>query len=577
MSSQVFYRKWRPQTLSEVVGQQHITQTLSRAIAGGRIGHAYLFCGPRGTGKTSTGRILSKAVNCLAPVEGEPCNQCQMCMAINEGSALDIIEIDAASNRGIEDIRQLREKVVFTPNQARYKVYIIDEVHMITDAAANAFLKTLEEPPSHAIFILATTEPHKILGTIMSRCQRFDFRRLTQASVIDKLQFICGKEQIHAEPEALKLIARVTTGSLRDAENILEQLVSYYGNTIALHQVQSMLGITGDIRTRELAQYLIRKELSAGLNTINGISDDGLDLRQINRELVSYLRDLLLVKSGSEDVVDATSDDLGDMKNLASEASLDFLLAAVKHFGSLDIRLDNYSPLPLEMALIETILSEDKQEHADKVGKSEPVQLVEDKKKSMYSPKQSRSSLTEHDRDHDQGTKTSKSAPDANKAGGSARIIEDKDVDPVSEPAKSNLKSEQIPASVKADDLSDKLPAESSVIDIDYIRNNWRNFIESLRGTGSKGNLDAFMRSACEPINLDDKVLTIGFYHKFHKEYIDDAKYRFLVEQKLHDVFGKPYKLRCIIVDQPKDTKKSLQTEENPLVKTALDRGAKLL
>ncbi len=573
MSSQVFYRKWRPQTLSEVVGQQHITQTLSRAIAGGRIGHAYLFCGPRGTGKTSTGRILSKAVNCLAPVEGEPCNQCQMCTAINEGSALDIIEIDAASNRGIEDIRQLREKVVFTPNQARYKVYIIDEVHMITDAAANAFLKTLEEPPSHAIFILATTEPHKILGTIMSRCQRFDFRRLTQASVIDKLQFICGKEQIHAEPEALKLIARITTGSLRDAENILEQLVSYYGNNIALHQVQSMLGITGDIRTRELAQYLIRKELSAGLNTINGISDDGLDLRQINRELVSYLRDLLLVKSGSEDVVDATSDDLGEMKKLSGETSIDYLLAAVKHFGSLDIRLDNYSPLPLEMALIETILIEEKQEHADKVGKSEPVQLVEDKKKSTYSPKQSRSSLTERDQDN----KASQSAPQTNKAGGGANTIEDKGVVPASEPVKSDLKSEQLQTSVKTDDMSDKHPAEGTVIDIDYIRNNWRNFIESLRGTGSKGNLDAFMRSACEPISLDDKVLTIGFYHKFHKEYIDDAKYRFLVEQKLHDVFGKPYKLRCIIVDQPKDTKKSLQSEENPLVKAALDRGAKLL
>ena len=559
MSSQVFYRKWRPQTLSEVVGQQHITQTLRHAIKSGRIGHAYLFCGPRGTGKTSTGRILSKAVNCLAPVNGEPCNQCQMCTAINESSALDIIEIDAASNRGIEDIRQLREKVIFTPNQARYKVYIIDEVHMITDAAANAFLKTLEEPPAHAIFILATTEPHKILSTVMSRCQRFDFRRLTQASVIAKLQFICSKEEIQAEPEALKLIARVTTGSLRDAENVLEQLVSYYGSNIALHQVQSMLGITGDLRTRELARHIINKDLSAGLNTINSISDDGIDLRQINRELVSYLRDLLLVNSGSEDVVDATSDDLGEMKKLAGGASLDFLLAAVKQFGSLDIRLDNYSPLPLEMALIETILSENKPEQKVRVEKSEPAKPVEEKQKSAYSHKSARQPAAVHG----EADKESKSPEPV--------ISESPEVESTASQPEPEMPS------VIADTPSSVMPPEGTVIDIDYIRSNWKDFIKSLRGTGSKGNLDAFLRSACEPVGLDDSVLTVGFYHEWHKNYIDNPKYRFLVEKKLGEVFGKPYKLHCIIVEQPKEAKKKHNPDEDPIVKAALERGAKLL
>jgi len=187
MTSQVFYRKWRPRTFSEVVGQEHVTRTLCHAVDSERVAHAYLFCGPRGTGKTSTGRILAKAVNCLNSAEGEPCNNCTMCQAINEGSAPDIIEIDAASNRGIDEIRDLRERVNYAPNLARYKVYIIDEVHMITGPAANAFLKTLEEPPPHAIFILATTEPHHILPTISSRCQRFDFRRLSQSAVISKL------------------------------------------------------------------------------------------------------------------------------------------------------------------------------------------------------------------------------------------------------------------------------------------------------------------------------------------------------------------------------------------------------
>ncbi|GAI70863.1 unnamed protein product, partial [marine sediment metagenome] len=236
MASQVFYRKWRPQTLAEVVGQEQVTQTLLNALNNGRVSHAYLFCGPRGTGKTSTGRILAKAVNCLTNGKGEPCNTCPMCQAITEGRALDMIEIDAASNRGIDDIRGLRERVNYAPNQARYKVYIIDEVHMLTKEASNALLKTLEEPPPHVIFVLATTEAHKIIPTILSRCQRFDFRRISQTDVISKLTRICNTEGINMEPEALQLIAKAATGSLRDAENLLEQLTTYYGSDVGLNQ-----------------------------------------------------------------------------------------------------------------------------------------------------------------------------------------------------------------------------------------------------------------------------------------------------------------------------------------------------
>src|SRR5512136_808315 len=207
MASQVFYRKWRPQTLADVVGQEPVTRTLANALATGRVAHAFLFCGPRGTGKTSTGRILAKALNCLTNGKGEPCNSCSMCQAFNEGRALDLVEIDGASNRGIDEIRDLREKINFAPNVARFKVYIIDEVHMLTEPAFNALLKTLEEPPPHAIFILATTEVHKVPLTILSRCQRFDFRRLPQAAVVNKLEDICGHEGIKAEPQALALIA----------------------------------------------------------------------------------------------------------------------------------------------------------------------------------------------------------------------------------------------------------------------------------------------------------------------------------------------------------------------------------
>lgn len=529
MTSQVFYRKWRPRTLSEVVGQEHVTKTLRHAVANGRIAHAYLFCGPRGTGKTSTGRILAKAINCLNPEQGEPCNKCQICQAFNEGSALDIIEIDAASNRGIDEIRALREKVNYAPNLARYKVYIIDEVHMITKEASNAFLKTLEEPPPHAIFILATTEPHKVLATILSRCQRFDFHRLSQAAVIAKLKYICEKEDIRIELEALRLIAKVTTGSLRDAENLLEQLVAYYGNQIELHQVQTMLGISGDLRIRELAKHIINKDVTAGLKTINSVSADRLDLRQFNRELIDYLRDLLLVKSGSEEVVDATSDDLAEIKNLAASASLDYLLTAIKCFSEIDFRLNSYSPLPLELALVDCVLS------ATKDRQLVQPELPVSKEKTQ---------VTSHP------IKLVKPQPEAE-----------------TPPAKPSVHREP-----PKETLSEKKSSE-----IDYLRGRWKEFINAMRGEGSKGNLDAFLRSACEPLAIEDNTLVLGFYHDFHKKYIEDPKYKHLVEKKLQEVFGQSYQIRCVLTPRSDKAKTSSKTEI-PLVKAAREKyGAKII
>jgi len=528
MSSQVFYRKWRPRTLAEVVGQEPVTRTLANALATGRVAHAYLFCGPRGTGKTSTGRILAKALNCLTNGKGEPCNSCSMCQAFNEGRALDLVEIDGASNRGIDEIRDLREKINFAPNLARFKVYIIDEVHMLTEPAFNALLKTLEEPPPHAIFILATTEVHKVPLTILSRCQRFDFRRLPQSAVVNKLKDICDHEGIKIEPQALALVAKAATGSLRDAENLLEQLVLYHGSNISLEQAQSELGLSGDMRIRQLAEYILKKDLAGGLAVINNVAVDGVDLRQFNRGLVDYLRDMLLVKSGAGDAAALSADTVKDIKQLVSHISLGELSKIIRLFAQADLRADPQSTLPLELALVDSSLAD-----AEKPKKASP-----DKKANL-----------------EPATST----------------IKPQKVEVIKERAIVSPVTTELPATKVA--AAAKQPPPQN---IEQIRQRWSDFINACRGAGSAGTLDALLRKACEAVALEGDTLVLGFYHDFHRSKIEDPKYRHLVEDKLRDVFGTPYHVRCVLTPKEKETKPQ-QKAHNPLVNAALEMGARII
>ena len=360
MTAQALYLKYRPQTFDDVAGQDPITRTLRNALRHGKVRHAYLFTGPRGTGKTTTARLLAKAVNCRAAIEKRPCNECSTCLAINQGRLLDLVEIDAASNRGIDEIRDIREKVGFRPSEGEYKVYVLDEAHMLTEPAFNALLKTLEEPPPHVIFALVTTDPHKIPATITSRCQRFDFGRIPVQAIVDRLTEIASKEGVTVDQEALRFIAYHSTGAMRDAISLLDQLTGY-GDEITLDQAKMLLGTVASESAAKLAAHLVDGDLAGGLDLINSAVGDGADPRQFGRDVVEYLRGLLLVREGAGTrLLSATDEQAAEMEVLAQRATAEQLLRSIRLFNEAvtDLRrgLQTVPQLPLELALVESAL-----------------------------------------------------------------------------------------------------------------------------------------------------------------------------------------------------------------------------
>ena len=358
MSYQVFARKYRPQTFDDLVGQAHVTRTLKNAVEKNRLAHAYLFVGPRGIGKTSTARILAKALNCVNGPTVTPCGVCDSCKEITAGNSLDVLEIDGASNNGVEQVRELRDNVRYAPSKGHFKIYIIDEVHMLTSAAFNALLKTLEEPPPHVKFIFATTEPQKVLPTILSRCQRFDLHRIPANLIAQHLQFIAGKEKITLDPAAAHAIAKGADGGLRDAESMLDQLVAFCGDQIAEADVLSVFGFTSEQTVAQFTEKILRGETPGALELLHAEADSGRDMMKLMSDLISYLRDLLVGKVKPEALADDLNPEL--QKSLEAQAAMietDRLLELIDQFAAAEGRM-KWAPnkrLHFEVAVIKAI------------------------------------------------------------------------------------------------------------------------------------------------------------------------------------------------------------------------------
>jgi DNA polymerase-3 subunit gamma/tau len=537
--SQALYLKWRPKTWDEIVGQEHIVQTLRNAVRSNRVAHAYLFAGPRGTGKTSTARVLAKAVNCLAEsLADRPDNQCAPCQAVNEGRFLDLIEIDAASNTSVEDVRDLRDKINFSPNEGRYKVYIIDEVHMLSTAAFNALLKTLEEPPAHAIFILATTEVHKIPATVLSRCQRHEFRRLPVKAILDYLRMKSESENLPIEPQALELIARQATGSLRDGISLLDQLTST-GDRVTLEQAQMILGTVTDESVREVVQALIEKDFSKGFSTLNLAIDGGADPRQLARQIVDYLRGILMIKMGNAPLVDVSPDIRVEMAGLAEKVDLSNLLLALKAFNqaAMEKRSSWIPGLALELAFLDSTYSSNP-------AISEP--------------------------------------PDSNIAATPSSNPPSKSMDAqerTGAPATLPPRQDRVPQAHTSHSSNEVQTALMGEISFQEIRGRWREILHTVRQYDPR--TQALLHS-CVPIGVEEDTLILGFRSDLLRDKMEKDHNISNACEAAGKVLGKTVTLRCVLTGALRsdgiEQDPSPPMEEGGMVATAIrDLGAQVV
>ncbi len=549
--AQALYRKWRPKTWTDLIGQEHVVQTLQNAIQGERIAHAYLFSGPRGTGKTSAARLVAKAINCLAE-DGlyRPCNQCANCNAVNQGRFMDMIEIDAASNTSVDDVRDLRDKINFAPSQGQYKIYIIDEVHMLSTAAFNALLKTLEEPPPHAIFILATTEIHKIPATVLSRCQRHEFRRISVNDMLILLNKIVQQENLQIEPAALALIARQSTGALRDAISLLDQLAST-GKNITLEFTHQVLGTATSQSVIQLVDAILERRPADGIEMIHKALDSGTDTRQYARQVVEYLRNVLLIHMGNAASLDATAETQATIENHAHRFEREHLLFCVQRFNNAasDTRSNWQPSLSLELAFAECVdhsitppALQAVQRSAPETAQSLPVKPLAQMDKPIPEP------LT-HPVKQEQATMQEqvpvKTAPQKNI--------------PENAPAK---------------------PAETSTnkedrLDMKALREKWEEIRQRVR---SECPRTEGLLNSCKSISIKNNCIVLGFASDVVKSKMDTKDNISLVSSIISKALETEVTIRCVVVDtNATNATGNTTVEGDSMVNAALGLGGQIV
>lgn len=532
---QALYRQYRPKTFDEVLGQKHITITLRNQIQKENIGHAYLFSGTRGTGKTSTAKIFSRAVNCLNLKDGDPCNECEICLGILNESIMDVIEMDAASNRGINDIRELRDKVIYPPTRAKYKVYIIDEVHMLTTEAFNALLKILEEPPRHLIFILATTEPEKLLPTILSRCQRFDFKRVTMSDIIANMRSICDKLVIEVEDKVLNLIARNSDGAMRDALSLLDQCTSFSSGKITYDDATSILGIVNSDLILGMADDIIAKDLEKVLKSINDIIQDGKDIHQFIKDLIYHFRNLMIIKTSKNprELVEIDEESLEIYLNQSKTISLSFILRGLDILTNADEK-SKWSTQPriiLEMATIQLTKLDEELSLEERVKKLEMGIKTEQRPLKEEIPK---ADNTPRER-----------TPQINR-----------------EQPRTKEPELQLEKEVFADDGKE--------LEFEAITKDWQSILQIIKS--KKMNIFALLMEG-EPVSYGKDLLTIGYKELFgfHKEAVSTPVNKEFVEQIFSTHFKKKINIKFEMITNKPKVKQEEKDNKEKAIKGVVD------